>query len=173
MTNLSGEVAQREAVLRSVSTATLLDELQRRVGVHPYTGIPVQTAQALVGMYHDDSRVNALLAVARAADISVCWLDREVIEAKLNVKLTDDQWRRIADHLEDFDEFMENSGAAESINHFIDDVLVDKAGLAWNDEGTELVDSPGWVQLAAELHGNGVHTHCPPEERSCWKAEDR
>ena len=135
---------EREAVLRSVPLPHLLAELQRRAAARPFTGIPEFTARALVGMYEKDEEFNAVIRVAQAADVAIHYLDRITIESRLGLRedehLPEDQWRRIADHLDDYDEWLENSGADASIDCFVTEYLPKEAGLARNDEGTALVD---------------------------------
>jgi hypothetical protein len=123
----------RDAVLRSLPTNRLLAELQRRSAANPMRGVSRLTARALVGMFRDDHdddcRIEAVMLTADAAQVGICWLDRRTIEAKLRVTFTDEQWQRVAEHLEDFDEWMENSGADESISTFVHDHLPRQAGL--------------------------------------------
>lgn len=136
--------------LRGATVQQLLDELARRQGLRPYTGIPALTARTLVGMYGNDDRgddrAQAVLAVAREAEVAVAYLNREVIEAHLRATFTDAQWARVAEWLADYDEFLDNSGASESIHYFMDSYLLERTGLGTDlDERcqTVIVEKPG------------------------------
>ncbi len=63
-----------------------------------------------------------MLALAGSNGIAVNYQNRDTFEGSFG-PLTDDEWQRITPHLDSYDEFMDNSGAAESIACWSDDVL--------------------------------------------------
>jgi hypothetical protein len=85
--------------------------------------------RALLQTYPEQARTKAVLDVAAAAGVAVAWEDRDSIEAKLNVRFTDDEWARVADQLDGFDEWLGNSGAGDSLHYWVSEFLPRAAGL--------------------------------------------
>lgn len=65
----------------------------------------------------------ALTALARKYGFAVYYYDRECFEADLDRKLTEDEWARLQPELEDFDEWLSNSGASDSLSYWREMVL--------------------------------------------------
>lgn len=91
----------------------------------------------------------ALLALGHRYGIAVHYYDRGAIEAHFGRELSNLEWRRALPHLEGYDEWLENSGAAESIDYWLSAVFAPNAGLV-DDDGdlprtrtVETVDVPG------------------------------
>jgi len=130
----------KRRALNRPSTVTLLAELKRRALNRPFTGIPELTAATLVDMYVDDEGYRAVEVTAKAAQVAVHYLDREAIEGRMHTRLTDAQWARVAEHLDEYDEWLEGSGADESIAYFARDYLMGKAGLDYSEDLSQIVD---------------------------------
>jgi hypothetical protein len=74
----------------------------------------------------------ALLDLAARAGIAVAYLDRDTIE--VDRALTDDEWRKITDELDWYDEHVSTSG---EVNAFFLDQVFASAGVArWIDDTT-------------------------------------
>lgn len=89
------------------------------------TPTPEQTQAALddlVARHFGGNAVQAMLALAGSTDIAVNYQNRDTFEGSFG-PLADDEWQRITPHLDSYDEFMDNSGAAESIACWRDVVL--------------------------------------------------
>lgn len=69
----------------------------------------------------------AMLAVARHVGIAVAYQDRGTFEAYLERTMTEDEWSRLKPLLEGYDEWLDNSGADESISFWRDTVLAEAA----------------------------------------------
>lgn len=91
-----------------------------------------ELVRQLIAEHKGDATV-ALLAVAFEAGIAVAYLDREYIEGSLG-KLSDEEWEAVRPYLSEFDEWLTNSGASDSIGYFVGEYLPEKAGLAPRDE---------------------------------------
>lgn len=115
------EQALASGVLRRIPLQDLLDELTRRAAARPYTGTPEATARTLVGMYHDEDQVNAVLLVARIARVAVAFEYRESIEGYLGpqVHLTDEQWSALFGALDDLDETLNEGMARDAVGDWI------------------------------------------------------
>lgn len=87
---------------------------------------------ALLAAYHGDATV-ALLDLARQAGIAVHYLDRAALEAELGRPLTDIEWQRARPLLDGYDEWLDASGAAESISYWVHDVLARRAHIDIDD----------------------------------------
>lgn len=87
----------------------------------------VQTAtEAFLALF--SSPTAAVQHVAREAGVAIAWQNRGVFEADLRRCLTEDEWSRLADEFDDYDEWLENSGAAESISYWRS-MVVEQAGI--------------------------------------------
>jgi hypothetical protein len=93
-----------------------------------------EVSRALVDAHGGDA-TQALLALARAAGIAVAYLDRRCLELHYGRTLTEQEWDRIKPELTGYDEWLDNSGAAESISYFVTEVLPRRAGITFT--GTE------------------------------------
>jgi hypothetical protein len=82
----------------------------------------------LLDSYGGDATL-ALLDLARRAEIAVTYLDRAALQAHVGRAFTEDEWQRIAPGLDGYDEWLDNSGAAESIDYWISDILLPHAGV--------------------------------------------
>lgn len=93
------------------------------------TWLPPTTAayQAYVDCFTDASA--ALRDLADRAGIAVAYLDRAAIEADTGRSLTDDEWDRIADQLDWYDQHVRGSGGGELNAAFLDQVFT-AAGVA-------------------------------------------
>ncbi|MDN5895527.1 MAG: hypothetical protein L0H93_16060 [Nocardioides sp.] len=103
-----------------------------------------------------DNPTLALLALSRRYGIAVHYQDRSTLEARLDHEFTDEEWQQLAPTLEDYDEWLENSGAGDSIDYWVSDVLADDAGLTDDatDEG----------EFVATCRGRLVETITPRED---------
>lgn len=72
--------------------------------------------------------VAAMLEVARVGQIAVAYQYRATFEADLGRELSDEEWERIVPELEDYDEWLDNSGAGEPISTWRAHVL-DRTGV--------------------------------------------
>lgn len=71
------------------------------------------------------SPATALLEISRALGVAVHYQDRGTIEASLNRPLSDYEWQTLRPHLDGYDEWLENSGARDSIDTWRDEILAD------------------------------------------------
>lgn len=69
----------------------------------------------------------AMLAVARHVGIAVAYQDRGTFESYLRRTMTEDEWSRLKPLLVGYDEWLDNSGADESISFWRDMVLAEAA----------------------------------------------
>lgn len=130
------------ALVSAIATSTLVAELARRAAVPP------MVAQ-LLASYTDPAQ--AVLDVARAAQVAIAWEDRQTIESATR-KLTDEEWALVAGDLEDYDEALGMSQARESMRDWIERTL-DKHGITWGVEADE------------DLERCATGCTCPPEQR--------
>lgn len=77
--------------------------------------------------------VALMLAVADRHGIAVHWQDRQTMEAHHGLPFPDDVWARVREHMDGYDEWLENSGARESIAYWQDRAL-EHAGLTTDDD---------------------------------------
>lgn len=82
----------------------------------------------LLDSYGGDATV-ALLDLARRAGIAVAYVDRAALQAHVGRAFTEDEWQQIMPGLDGYDEWLDNSGAAESIDYWISEVLLPHAGI--------------------------------------------
>jgi hypothetical protein len=87
----------------------------------------------LLDCWPPEHRIQAVLAVAAEAGVAVCWFDRASIETYADRELTEQEWARVKDRKNGFDEWMSNSGAYESMTYWITEVLLPKAGVVLDD----------------------------------------
>ena len=71
------------------------------------------------------SPLEALQAIAEEAGIAFHYQDRVVFESSLDRQLTDEEWDRVKPHLAGYDEWLDNSGAGESISFWRHQVLTE------------------------------------------------
>lgn len=82
---------------------------------------------------HYDSAALAMLAVARRFGIAVNYMDREVVESRLDRVFTDEEWVRLAPELEDYDAAIDDGMfASDTQSEFLWDA-VKAAGLTIED----------------------------------------
>lgn len=82
--------------------------------------------QAMVEQFVDafgGNATQAMLAIAVQYGIAVNYQDRATIEARLGRALIDGEWERLRPEMENYDEWLENSGAADSIDYWLGMVL--------------------------------------------------
>ena len=76
-------------------------------------------ADAIADLFdlYEGNTVRALLDVADAADIAVCWEDRQTIAGVLRMEgpFTDPEWRRLRNYLDDFDDDRHQADGGEPV----------------------------------------------------------
>lgn len=97
--------------------------------IEALTADPIERA---VSAYSGEP-VALMLAVADRHGIAVHWQDRQTMEAHHGLPFPDDVWARVREHMDGYDEWLENSGARESIAYWQDTVL-EHAGLTTDDD---------------------------------------
>jgi hypothetical protein len=85
--------------------------------------------------------LEAIRALGRRHGIAVAYLDRGVFEGNLGRELADAEWDRIKPDLEGYDEWLDNSGARESISFYVS-MLLEKHGIG--EEPSIQPYSPTW-----------------------------
>lgn len=98
----------------------------------------------LIEQHFDGDATQALLALSHRAGIAVAYQDRQVFESHLDRDLADEEWERLKPELEDYDEWLDNSGAAESICEWRSQVL-EKAVIRTDDDESDEASPPGPV----------------------------
>ena len=109
--------------------------------------------------------------IATDLGVAVAYQDREMFEGGFR-KLTDDEWVKVQPHLRDFDEWMDNSGAAESIAYWRDRVLrhagviVDDCEVCGDPAGTDFDNYCNGCGDLVAAHNDGehreaLHLSCP------------
>ena len=76
---------------------------------------------------------NLIVEVGRHFGVAVAYQDRGTFEASFR-PLSDREWEAVKPELDSYDEWLDNSGAADSIAFWRDQVL-DDAGIVYDDEG--------------------------------------
>ncbi len=115
---------------------------------------PVMAAyHAYVGGF--TSPTMALLELAGRAGIAVAYLDRGAIEADIDRSLTDDEWDRIALHLDWYDEHVSGSGGGDLNAAFLDQVFA-AAGVARylddeNDSAHHATNAAGDIDTGGDM----------------------
>jgi hypothetical protein len=77
----------------------------------------------LVDNIYDGDATAAILAIASRYGVALAYFDRGYFEANLERALTEPEWDSLKDEIEGFDEWLSNSGAAESIDYWQQMVL--------------------------------------------------
>lgn len=99
------------------------------------TPIPLTSDEQIEAIIEDHFNGNAswgIAAIARVGCIPVHYLHPLVFEDRLGRPLTDEEWAKITPEFEEYDEFMDNSGASMSTSHWIGEVL-ELAGIQADD----------------------------------------
>lgn len=78
----------------------------------------------------EDTPSGRLRDLAEHEGLAVAYVDRGVFESALGRALTDFEWAQVVPHLADYDEWLDNSGASESISYWVSTVLTDQAQIA-------------------------------------------
>lgn len=87
----------------------------------------------MVDVDFDGDAYAAILALADMFGVALYTQGRDDFESDLSRELTDEEWSRIAPRLSDFPEWLSNSGGAESISAWRDQLL-EGAGISFDDE---------------------------------------
>lgn len=89
------------------------------------------------------SPYDALRVLAAEAGMAIHYQDRSTFEGELDRKLTDAEWERIKPYLEDYDEWLDNSGASDSMGYWRGHVL-ERAGVPeWPDDDDQVAGPAG------------------------------
>lgn len=142
---------------------TVRDEATVQLDEHLRQRHQDQAVDALVAQFGGDATA-AMLALTRRAGIAVHYLDRQGLETDFR-PLTEDEWERLKPNLEKYDEWLDNSGASESISYFRGRLL-DEAGIAYEtcrhckagiDDGDGYDGYCGTCADMVEAHEDGEH----------------
>lgn len=88
----------------------------------------VNSTRLFVESYFGGDARTAIREIAEMFDLGVSVMDRADMDEHLGRELSDDEWEDLAPEMDGYDDFLKNSGAAESISTWKSQAL-DRAGI--------------------------------------------
>lgn len=143
---MSNDIVDANGALHAGDSGRFTGHLQSEADPGSILGRESALAREFIAQFGNP--FDALRALATEAEMAVHYQDRGVFDGHLDRELTDEEWGRIKPHLEDYDEWLDNSGATESMYEWRSQIL-EKAGVSeWPDEDEDCAGGPTYEKCA-------------------------